>query len=91
MPNHYHLVVETPDPNLAAGMAWLQSPYTLRLNHRHKELEINKSSDYGTAIFVRLPRLLSGLGEARATSIPSSGSVRSEQRSPAAKEQARSR
>jgi REP element-mobilizing transposase RayT len=25
MTNHYHLVVETPNPNLVAGMAWLQS------------------------------------------------------------------
>jgi REP element-mobilizing transposase RayT len=36
MSNHYHLVVETPEPNLVAGMAWLQSTYTIRLNHRHK-------------------------------------------------------
>ena len=36
MPNHYHLVVETPEPNLVAGMAWLQSTYTIRVNHRHK-------------------------------------------------------
>jgi putative transposase len=36
MPNHYHLVLETPEPNLVAGMAWLQSTYTIRLNHRHK-------------------------------------------------------
>jgi putative transposase len=36
MPNHYHLVIETPDPNLVAGMAWLQSTYTIRLNHRHQ-------------------------------------------------------
>ena len=36
MCNHYHLVVETPDANLVAGMAWLQSTYTIRLNHRHK-------------------------------------------------------
>ena len=35
MPNHYHLVLETPKPKLVAGMAWLQSPYTIRLNHRH--------------------------------------------------------
>jgi REP element-mobilizing transposase RayT len=28
MPNHYHLVLETPKPNLVAGMAWLQSTYT---------------------------------------------------------------
>ena len=24
MPNHYHLVLETPEPNLVAGMAWLR-------------------------------------------------------------------
>ena len=36
MRNHYHLVVETPNANLVAGMAWLQSTYTIRLNHRHK-------------------------------------------------------
>jgi len=36
MSNHYHLVVETLNGNLVAGMAWLQSTYTIRLNHRHK-------------------------------------------------------
>jgi REP element-mobilizing transposase RayT len=36
MSNHYHLVVETPNANLVAGMAWLQSAYTIRLNHHHK-------------------------------------------------------
>ena len=36
MPNHYHIVLETPEPNLVAGMAWLQSSYTIRLNHRHQ-------------------------------------------------------
>jgi putative transposase len=36
MRNHYHLVLETPDANLVAGMAWLQSTYTIRLNNRHK-------------------------------------------------------
>jgi REP element-mobilizing transposase RayT len=36
MRNHYHLVLETPNGNLVAGMAWLQSTYTIRLNHRHK-------------------------------------------------------
>jgi hypothetical protein len=35
-PNHYHLVLETPEPNLVAGMAWFQSTYTIRLNHRHQ-------------------------------------------------------
>jgi putative transposase len=36
MRNHYHLVLETPNANLVEGMAWLQSTYTIRLNHRHK-------------------------------------------------------
>ena len=36
MSNHYHVVLETPNANLAAGMAWLQSTYTIGLNHRHK-------------------------------------------------------
>lgn len=36
MSNHFHVVVETPHPNLVAGMAWLQSTYTIRLNQRHR-------------------------------------------------------
>ena len=36
MPNHFHLVVETPNGNLVAGMRWLLSSYSLRLNHRRK-------------------------------------------------------
>ena len=32
MRNHCHLVVETPEANLVAGMAWLLSAYTIRLN-----------------------------------------------------------
>jgi hypothetical protein len=36
MKNHFHLVVETPEPNLVEGMRWLQSTFTIRLNHRHK-------------------------------------------------------
>ncbi|MCW5551587.1 MAG: transposase [Verrucomicrobiae bacterium] len=36
MGNHFHLVVETPEANLVAGMRWLPSTYTIRLNHRHK-------------------------------------------------------
>lgn len=35
MRNHYHLVLETPNANLVAGMAWLQSTYTIRFNSRH--------------------------------------------------------
>jgi REP element-mobilizing transposase RayT len=36
MPNHYHLVLETPEANLVPGMAWLQNTYTRRHNVRHK-------------------------------------------------------
>ena len=35
MPNHYHLLLETPEPNLVAGMKWLQGTYTQRFNRRH--------------------------------------------------------
>ncbi len=37
MSNHFHLVVETPQPNLVAGMKWLLGTYTSRFNRRHKE------------------------------------------------------
>jgi putative transposase len=36
MRNHFHLVLETPAGNLVAGMRWLLSSYTIRLNHRQK-------------------------------------------------------
>jgi putative transposase len=35
MRNHYHLLIETPQPNLVAGMRWFQSTYTMRFNRRH--------------------------------------------------------
>jgi REP element-mobilizing transposase RayT len=36
MPNHFHLVMETPRGNLVAGMKWLLGTYTGRFNRRHK-------------------------------------------------------
>ena len=36
MSNHFHLVVETPQPNLALGMKWLLGTYTQRFNRRHR-------------------------------------------------------
>jgi len=36
MPNHFHLVVETPNANLVAGMKWFLGAYTSRFNRRHK-------------------------------------------------------
>ncbi len=36
MPNHYHFLLETPEPNLVSGMKWFQGTYTQRFNLRHK-------------------------------------------------------
>src|SRR6266511_2385334 len=36
MPNHFHLVVETPQPNLVSGMKWFLGTYTSRFNRRHQ-------------------------------------------------------
>ncbi len=36
MGNHYHLLIETPEPNLVTGMTWFQTTYTVRYNARHK-------------------------------------------------------
>ena len=35
MPNHVHLLVETPQANLGAGMQWLHSRYALLFNEAH--------------------------------------------------------
>lgn len=34
MPNHYHLLLDTPRANLSRGMGWLQTTYTIRFNRR---------------------------------------------------------
>ena len=36
MGNHFHLVLETPQANLVAGMKWLLGVYTKRFNIRHE-------------------------------------------------------
>jgi putative transposase len=36
MRNHYHLLVETPQANLVAGMRWFQTAWTVRFNRRHR-------------------------------------------------------
>lgn len=37
MRNHFHLAVETPEPNLSTGMKWLQGTWALRFNRFHGE------------------------------------------------------
>ena len=36
MPNHYHLLLETPRANLTVAAGWLQTTYSIRLNRRHE-------------------------------------------------------
>lgn len=36
MPNHYHLLVETREPNLSASMQWLSVSYSVWFNLRHQ-------------------------------------------------------
>jgi len=37
MSNHYHLALETPEPNLVEGMRWLQGTFGIRFNAFHRE------------------------------------------------------
>ena len=38
MTNHFHLVLQTPEPNLALGMKWLNSTYASWYNRRHQKV-----------------------------------------------------
>lgn len=37
MRNHYHLAIQTPEPNLVEGMRWLQSTFATRFNRFRNE------------------------------------------------------
>ena len=36
MTNHFHLVIQTPEPNLSRGMQWFNTAYAVWFNRRHK-------------------------------------------------------
>jgi putative transposase len=36
MPNHFHLLLETPEDDLSVGMHWLKTTYAVRFNKRHE-------------------------------------------------------
>lgn len=38
MDNHFHLMIETPEPNLSRGMRQLNGVYTQRFNRRHRKV-----------------------------------------------------
>jgi REP element-mobilizing transposase RayT len=37
MPNHVHLLIETREPNMGAGLQWLNSLYAQSFNDRHRK------------------------------------------------------
>lgn len=37
MRNHFHLAIQTPEPNLVSGMHWLQCTFATRFNRIHRE------------------------------------------------------
>ncbi len=37
MGNHYHMLLETPEPNLVVGLKWFQGSYAQRFNARNRE------------------------------------------------------
>src|SRR5262245_58741216 len=38
MPNHYHLLVQTPRANLSLAMQWLHTAYSVWFNRRHRRV-----------------------------------------------------
>lgn len=58
LPNHYHLVVETPQPNLAKGMRQLNGVYTQTFNRRHKRAGHIFQGRYKAVLVDRDPFLL---------------------------------
>jgi len=38
MPNHFHLIMETPEANLVKAMHGINSSFTIYFNHRHKRV-----------------------------------------------------
>ncbi len=46
MDNHFHLALETPEPNLSEGMRLLQSVFSIRFNkcHSHPQCAIDRRS-----------------------------------------------
>jgi REP element-mobilizing transposase RayT len=50
MPNHVHLLVETPRPTLGIGMHQLHSPYALAFNRRHGRVGHVFQGRYGAVL-----------------------------------------
>jgi len=51
--NHYHLALETPEPNLSVGMQWLQATFANRFNRivRSRKSRIRRPKTVGRTHF----------------------------------------
>ena len=58
MGNHYHLMLETPDPNLSLGMRQLNGVYTQTFNRRHKRVGHIFQGRYKSILVEKGPHLL---------------------------------
>jgi REP element-mobilizing transposase RayT len=58
MGNHYHLLVQTPVPNLARGMKQVNGVYTQRFNRRHERVGHLFQGRYGAILVEREAYLL---------------------------------
>lgn len=57
MPNHFHLLIETPKPNLARGMR-LNSTFAQRFNRRHARIGHVLQGRYHAVLIEKEPHLL---------------------------------
>jgi REP element-mobilizing transposase RayT len=57
MPNHLHLLLSTPDPDLADGMQFVQSQYALVFNARHGRVGHLFGGRYGAKRVTTDPQL----------------------------------
>jgi putative transposase len=58
MTNHFHLLVQTPDPDLAVGMHHVNSAYANYFNRRHDHVGHLFQARYGAAVVEREAHLL---------------------------------
>jgi putative transposase len=58
LPNHYHLLIETPEPNLHKGMLLLNRTYARRFNRRYSRVGHVFQGPYGAELLQSDPHLL---------------------------------
>ncbi|MBD0338441.1 MAG: transposase [Thermoleophilia bacterium] len=61
MPNHYHLLIETPHRNLAEGIKWVNGCYAQRFNGRHGTRGHVFGSRYDSALIEREAHVLEAI------------------------------